>query len=83
MEIIKVNTFLSMIVMYVASYLAIGEGSLSLASVIAVMIINSRLSGAITSAINRLFMVKTHLFHIKSSIDQLKTTRLSISKQMV
>ncbi|MBO1916383.1 hypothetical protein J4727_14160 [Providencia rettgeri] len=54
-----------------------------MASVIAVMIINSRLSGAITSAINRLFMVKTHLFHIKSSIDQLKTTRLSISKQMV
>ncbi|MEX6397014.1 ATP-binding cassette domain-containing protein [Providencia hangzhouensis] len=76
MEIIKVNTFLSMIVMYVASYLAIGEGSLSLASVIAVMIINSRLSGAITSAINRLFMVKTHLFHIKSSIDQLKNNPL-------
>ncbi|WP_272674717.1 ATP-binding cassette domain-containing protein [Providencia sp. PROV029] len=76
MEIIKVNTFLSMIVMYVASYLAIGEGSLSLASVIAVMIINGRLSGAITSAINRLFMVKTHLFHIKSSIDQLKNNPL-------
>ncbi|EPI2107872.1 ATP-binding cassette domain-containing protein [Providencia rettgeri] len=72
MEIIKVNTFLSMIVMYIASYLAIGEGSLSLASVIAVMIINGRLSGAITSAINRIFIVKTHLFHIKSSIDQLK-----------
>lgn len=76
MEIIKVNTFLSMIVMYVASYLAIGEGSLSLASVIAVMVINGRLSGAITSAINRLFMVKTHLFHIKSSIDQLKNNPL-------
>ncbi|UPS63370.1 ATP-binding cassette domain-containing protein [Providencia rettgeri] len=76
MEIIKVNTFLSMIVMYVASYLAIGEGSLSLASVIAVMIINGRLSGAITSAINRLFMVKTHLFHIKSSIEQLKNNPL-------
>ncbi|MEX0425549.1 ATP-binding cassette domain-containing protein [Providencia rettgeri] len=76
MEIIKVNAFLSMIVMYVASYLAIGEGSLSLASVIAVMIINGRLSGAITSAINRLFMVKTHLFHIKSSIDQLKNNPL-------
>ncbi|MBN6360496.1 ATP-binding cassette domain-containing protein [Providencia huaxiensis] len=76
MEIIKVNTFLSMIIMYVASYLAIGEGSLSLASVIAVMIINGRLSGAITSAINRLFMVKTHLFHIKSSIDQLKNNPL-------
>lgn len=76
MEIIKVNTFLSMIVMYIASYLAIGEGSLSLASVIAVMIINGRLSGAITSAINRLFIVKTHLFHIRSSIDQLKNNPL-------
>ncbi|HHE6470158.1 TPA: ATP-binding cassette domain-containing protein [Providencia rettgeri] len=76
MEIIKVNTFLSMIVMYIASYLAIGDGSLSLASIIAVMIINGRLSGAITSAINRLFIVKTHLFHIKSSIDQLKNNPL-------
>ncbi|WP_272575966.1 hypothetical protein [Providencia sp. PROV273] len=76
MEIIKVNTFLSMIVMYIASYLAIGDGSLSLASIIAVMIINGRLSGAITSAINRLFIVKTHLFHIKSSIAQLKNNPL-------
>lgn len=73
MEVIKVNTFLSMIVMYIASYLAIGDGSLSLASVIAVMIINGRLSSSITGAINRLFMVKTHLFHIKSSINQLTT----------
>ncbi|MEQ4676372.1 ATP-binding cassette domain-containing protein [Providencia vermicola] len=76
MEIIKVNTFLSMIVMYVACYLAIAEGSLSLASIIAVMIINGRLSGAITGAINRVFMVKTHLFHIKSSIEQLKNNPL-------
>ncbi|WP_275076816.1 ATP-binding cassette domain-containing protein [Providencia rettgeri] len=70
-EIIKVNSFISMMIMYVACYLAIGNGTLSLASIIAVLIINGRLSAAITSAINRSFIVKTHLFHIKSSINQL------------
>lgn len=71
MEIIKANSFISMMVMYVACYLAIGNGTLSLASIIAVLIINGRLSGAITGAINRSFVVRTHLFHIKSSINQL------------
>lgn len=71
MEIIKTNSFLSMVVMYVASYLAIGGGNLSLSSIIAVMIINGRLSGALTSAINRIFLVKTHLFHIQTSVSQL------------
>lgn len=71
MEVIKMNSFISMIVMYVSCYLAIDSGALSLASIIAVLIINGRLSASITSTINRCFVAKTHLFHIKSSINQL------------
>ena len=80
MEVIRTNNFISMIIMYIACYLAIGSGSLSLASIIAVLIINGRLSAAITGTINRLFMVKTHLFHIQSSISQLTQNAVSHSK---
>ncbi|WP_369309725.1 ATP-binding cassette domain-containing protein [Providencia rettgeri] len=81
MEIIKTNTFLSMIVMYVACYLAVGSGTLSLVSIIAVLIINGRLSGAITGVINRIFLVKTHLFHIQNSVSQLTENTLPLFKQ--
>lgn len=90
-EIIRTNSFLSMMVMYITCYLAVGNGMLSLASIIAVLIINGRLSAAITGAINRSFVVKTHLFHIRSSINQLinnltprfKENGLKISKSHV
>lgn len=90
-EIIRTNSFLSMMVMYITCYLAVGNGMLSLASIIAVLIINGRLSAAITGAINRSFVVKTHLFHIRSSINQLinnltprfKENGLKISKSHI
>ncbi|HFW0070803.1 TPA: type I secretion protein, partial [Salmonella enterica subsp. enterica serovar Orientalis] len=46
-EMIKANTFLSMIVMFMSSYFAVVNGVLMTASIIAIMIINSRLSGAL------------------------------------
>ena len=90
-EIIRTNSFLSMMVMYITCYLAVGNGMLSLTSIIAVLIINGRLSAAITGAINRSFVVKTHLFHIRSSINQLinnltprfKENGLKISKSHI
>ncbi|HFV9818510.1 TPA: type I secretion protein, partial [Salmonella enterica subsp. enterica serovar Waycross] len=62
-EMIKANTFLSMIVMFMSSYLAVVNGVLMTASIIAIMIINSRLSGALVGGVNKLYLSKLHMFH--------------------
>ncbi|VEA07263.1 ABC transporter ATP-binding protein [Salmonella enterica subsp. salamae] len=52
-EMIKANSFVSMIVMFISSYFAVVSGTLTTASIIAIMIINSRLSGALVGGINK------------------------------
>ncbi|MBU5388908.1 ATP-binding cassette domain-containing protein [Citrobacter cronae] len=70
-ELIRANSFISMIVMFISSYFAVVNGSLTTASIIAIMIINSRLSGALVSGINRMYMSKLHMYHIKTSLTEL------------
>ncbi|EHV1429689.1 ATP-binding cassette domain-containing protein [Salmonella enterica] len=70
-EMIKANTFLSMIVMFMSSYFAVVNGVLMTASIIAIMIINSRLSGALVGGVNKLYLSKLHMFHIKNSLAEL------------
>ncbi|QPR27647.1 ATP-binding cassette domain-containing protein [Edwardsiella hoshinae] len=70
-EILKLNTFISMVLMYIACYLAINTGSLSIATIIAVMIINSRLSAAMIASVNGCYSVKVNLHQIKASLTKL------------
>ena len=70
-ELIRANSFISMIVMFISSYFAVVNGALTTASIIAIMIINSRLSGALVSGINRMYMSKLHMYHIKTSLTDL------------
>ncbi|EDW5780687.1 ATP-binding cassette domain-containing protein [Salmonella enterica] len=70
-EILRLNTFISMVLMYIACYLAINAGTLSIATIIAVMIINSRLSAAMIASVNGLYSVKVNLHQIKSSLTKL------------
>ncbi|EDW8498252.1 ATP-binding cassette domain-containing protein [Salmonella enterica subsp. enterica serovar Enteritidis] len=70
-EILKLNTFISMVLMYITCYLSINAGSLSIATIIAVMIINSRLSAAMIASVNGLYSVKVNLHQIKTSLTKL------------
>ncbi|EEJ0025499.1 ATP-binding cassette domain-containing protein [Salmonella enterica subsp. enterica] len=70
-ELIKANSFVSMIVMYLSAYFAVGAGTLSSGSIIAIMIINSRLSGSIVGAVNKIYLTRIHSFHIQSGLRDL------------
>ncbi|SPW33103.1 Type I secretion system ATP-binding protein PrsD [Edwardsiella tarda] len=70
-EVLKLNTFISMVLMYIACYLAISAGSLSIATIIALMIINSRLSAAMIATVNGWYSVKVNLHQIKASLTKL------------
>ncbi|EAN1669361.1 ATP-binding cassette domain-containing protein, partial [Salmonella enterica] len=70
-ELIKANSFISLIVMYLSAYFAVGAGTLASGSIIAIMIINSRLSGSIVGAVNKIYLTKIHSFHIQSSLREL------------
>ncbi|ACY83169.1 putative type I secretion protein [Edwardsiella piscicida] len=74
-ELIKSNSFVSMVVMFICSYFAVVNGALTTASIIAIMIINSRLSGALVGGINKMYLSKLHAFHIKSSLGELLKDR--------
>lgn len=67
-ELLKLNTFISMIVMYIACYLAVNAGSLSIGTIIAVMIVNSRLSASLIGSVNGIYNIKVHLHQIKLSL---------------
>ncbi|EAM2866730.1 ATP-binding cassette domain-containing protein [Salmonella enterica] len=82
-EILKLNTFISMVIMYIACYLAISAGSLSIATIIAVMIINSRLSAAVISSVNGLYSVKVNLHQIKSSLAKLTQNIIPASENPI
>lgn len=67
-EIVKANSFLSMLVMYFSCYFSVSDGDVGVGSIIAIMIINSRLSGAITSIAARYFSLKIYRDHIFTSL---------------
>ncbi|ASQ15844.1 ATP-binding cassette domain-containing protein [Enterobacter cloacae] len=67
-ELLKLNNFISMVVMYIACYLAINAGNLSIASIIAVMIVSSRLSASLIGSVNGIYNIKVHLHQIKLSL---------------
>lgn len=64
-EILKLNSFISMVVMYIACYLAVNSGNLSIVTIIAVMIVNSRLSASLIGSVNGIYNIKVHLHQIK------------------
>ncbi|EAB0213954.1 ATP-binding cassette domain-containing protein, partial [Salmonella enterica subsp. enterica serovar Alachua] len=70
-EFLKLNSFLSMVFMYIVCYLAINSGLLPKASIIAVLIINTRLSVAIISVVNSVYIINVSLYQIKNSLMKL------------
>ncbi|EET0039536.1 ATP-binding cassette domain-containing protein [Escherichia coli] len=70
-EILKLNTFLSMLIMYVCCYLSVSDGFLSIAAIIVVMIVNSRLSAAVIGCVNGLYNIKVNLYHVNTGIQKL------------
>ncbi|EKC7222008.1 ATP-binding cassette domain-containing protein [Salmonella enterica] len=67
-ELIKANSFISMIIMYFSCYFSVSNGEVGVGSIIAIMIINSRLSASITSIAARYFSLKIYRDHVLSSL---------------
>ncbi|EDQ4276727.1 ATP-binding cassette domain-containing protein, partial [Salmonella enterica subsp. enterica serovar Oranienburg] len=67
-ELIKANSFLSLVVMYSCCYFAVSKDFIGIGSIIAVMIINARLSGALTSVVSRFFVHKVNKEHLINSL---------------
>lgn len=67
-EILKLNSFISMAVMYIACYLSVSDGNLPVSAIIAVMIINSRLSSAITALVGNVYNIRMNLYQVKSGL---------------
>ncbi|EFS2651468.1 ATP-binding cassette domain-containing protein [Salmonella enterica] len=67
-ELVKGNSFISMIIMYFSCYFSVSNGELGVGSIIAIMIINSRLSASITSISARYFSLKIYRDHVLTSL---------------
>ncbi len=67
-EALKLNSFISMIVMYISCYLAVNGGHLSIATIIAVMIVNSRVSTSLIASVNGIYNIKLNLHQMKLSL---------------
>ncbi|EDQ7501088.1 ATP-binding cassette domain-containing protein, partial [Salmonella enterica subsp. enterica serovar Oranienburg] len=67
-ELIKANSFLSLVVMYSCCYFAVSKDFIGIGSIIAVMIINARLSGALTSVVSRFFVHKVNREHLINAL---------------
>lgn len=70
-ELIRANSFISLAIVYFACYFAIATGIMGIGSIIAIMIISSRLSGSLISMVSRIFSIKTNKYHALSSISTL------------
>lgn len=66
-ELTRINVFLSMIIMYFCCFLAIKAEMLQISTVIAIMIINSRLSSSLSSVISRIYQLKVQEHHLLES----------------
>ncbi|HGS4434513.1 TPA: ATP-binding cassette domain-containing protein [Vibrio cholerae] len=76
-ELIKANSFISIVVLYTACYFSVKNGDVSPAIVIALMIINSRLSSCLVNVTNRCYMAKIQIYHLKESLAGLFKERRS------
>ncbi|MFM4936841.1 ATP-binding cassette domain-containing protein [Aeromonas sp. 30P] len=70
-ELLRSNSFVSMVVMYISCYYAIASSSLHISSVIAVMIINSRLSSSLSACVNKYFLITLNKYHLNLSAIEL------------
>lgn len=76
-ELIRANTFVSIVVLYIACYFSVNNGDVSPAIVIALMIINSRLSSSLVGVTNRCYMYRIQDYHLKESLAALFKDRRS------
>jgi ABC-type bacteriocin/lantibiotic exporter with double-glycine peptidase domain len=67
-ELIKANSFVSMVVMFSICYFAVSEGLIGIGSIIAIMVINSRLSASVTSLITKVFSFLIYRDHVLKSL---------------
>lgn len=67
-EVIKANSFVSMVVLYATCYFSIQYGEMQYSIIIALMIINSRLSAALIGVTNRIYMTKIQIHHLKENL---------------
>ncbi|RPH29652.1 ATP-binding cassette domain-containing protein [Buttiauxella warmboldiae] len=70
-ELIKANGFISMVAMFISCYLATANEKMHFLSVIAVLIINSRLSGTLISFVHRVYQILLYRHHIIESYSSL------------
>lgn len=87
--ILKMFTSCSIIIIFVSSFFAINAGYLMQTSVIALMLLNGRITSAISSSINRIYHVVTSYSKLKGAINSLHEAdfnlynkgRISFSKE--
>lgn len=70
-ELGKASSFISTIVMFITSYVAIQNGALLIASIMGIMIVNSRLCSTITSLVVRFYQLLIYKDNIKKYIDEM------------
>lgn len=68
-ELIRVYNPFSMFVLFCSSYFAVSSGDILASSLIALMIINSRLSSSFFSGINKMYFCAVNYFHLKRSLN--------------
>lgn len=69
--ILKMFTSCSIIIIFVSSFFAIHSGDLMQTSVIALMLLNGRMTSAISSSINRIYHVVTSYSKLKGAVNSL------------
>ena len=62
-EAIKINGFLSLFILFALVFLAVKTATIHMTVIIALMIINSRLSASASALVNRIFQYKVNQFH--------------------
>ncbi|HCP1790460.1 TPA: ATP-binding cassette domain-containing protein [Escherichia coli] len=76
-EVIRANSFVSMVVLYATCYFSIQHGEMQYSIIIALMIINSRLSAALIGVTNRVYMAKIQIYHLKENLHLLFKSRVN------
>ncbi|EEZ6201428.1 TPA: ATP-binding cassette domain-containing protein [Escherichia coli] len=76
-EVIRTNSFISMVVLYATCYFSIQYGEMQYSIIIALMIINSRLSAALIGVTNRIYMAKIQIYHLKENLHLLFQNRVN------
>ncbi|HBC3820679.1 TPA: ATP-binding cassette domain-containing protein [Vibrio parahaemolyticus] len=82
-ELIKTNSFISIVILYCACYFSIQNGDINPSIIIALMIINSRLSSCLISITNRIYMGRVNLYHLRESLSGLFKERVTYASSGV